>query len=120
MCRAGNYGREPAGSGEAREEREFGGLGDLDDDDDDGGTVVAVSEGTNRRLAGRSERWVRTSVPIRRRAHFADVCMCVYVCMCVCMREDPPSINEGRENQSRERETESGWTKHCARVTETV
>jgi len=54
---------------------------------DDGGTVVAVSEGTNRRLAGRSEHWVCMSVRMRCREHFAGVCVCVCVCECVCVGE---------------------------------
>lgn len=69
--------------------------------DDGGGTVVAVSEGTNRRLAGGSELRVSTSVRNRRQARFAGVCMCV------CMW-DPSITREGNE-----REIESGWTNHC-------
>lgn len=42
-------------------------------------TLTAVSERTSRRLAGCSELWVCTSVPIRGWAQFVCVCECVSV-----------------------------------------
>ena len=48
-------------------------------------TLTAVSERTSRRLAGCSELWVCTSVPIRGWAQF--VCVRVCECECVCVGE---------------------------------